>query len=170
MRNRQLNSDEVIALQTLNCCSNAVFANIPNLERRMKATGLGRWIGMTKGAAKVLHLVVRHVLLTGSDPDQREMILRRMGSLQLQFGHTRKHPEKLIMLSQEDAETLLAPVLEKCDLDCPCITYDKNGDRVLNTAMVKACETRKALKRAGMSETGLSYECPYHMMTGRDSK
>lgn len=62
---------------------------------------------------------------------------------------------------QEDAQTLLAPVLDRCDLDCPCVECTEDGERSVRRAMVKGCETRKALKRLGLAEVGLSMERPY---------
>lgn len=170
MKYRDLNHDEIIAVTTLNCCANAIAANLPKLERRLKNGGNGRSIGLTKGAAKAVGNVVGTVLQEAPDEDQRQMIINRMSRLQLQFGVVRKHPENLIIMEVDDARTLLAPVLEKCDLECPCISYDENGNQVGNVAMVKACETRKALKRIGLKEVGLSIECPYQMLLGRERK
>lgn len=165
---RELRSDEVIALTTLNCCANAILDNLPQLEKRLKGAGKGRLFGMAKGASKALAKLVQAVIEESGDPDQQTMIIRRMRGLHLQFGYVRKHPDDLVMMSRDDAETLLAPVLEKCDLECPCITYDEDGNRVGNVAMVKACETRKALKRIGLSENGIGMDCPYQMLMGRD--
>ena len=164
MKYRQLNNDEIIATTTLNCCANAVEANLPKLERRLRENGKGRYIGLCKGAIKIILKIVLAVIQESPDPDQRHMITTRMSRLQLQFGHVRKHPESLVIMDKHDAEILLAPVLEKCDIDCPCITYDADGNRVGNVAMVKGCETRKALKRVGLSEVGISAECPYQMI------
>lgn len=165
MKYRELNNEEVAATTTFNCCANAILDNLPKVERRLKASGNSKWIGLTKGAAKVIARVVQLLIEESPDLDQRHMILTRMSRLQLQFGHVRKHPEELVIMTQHDAEILLAPVLEKCDLDCPCITYDGDGNRIGNAAMVKGCEVRKALKRIGLSEVGLSMDCPYQMLT-----
>lgn len=170
MKYRELNHEEVVATTTFNCCANAILDNLPNVERRLKANGNGRWIGLIKGASKVIAKVVQLLIEESPDPDQQQMILRRMSRLKLQFGTVRKHPEELVIMTQNDAEILLAPVLEKCDLECPCITYDDDGNRIGNAAMVKSCETRKALKRIGLSEVGLSMDCPYQMLTGKSDK
>lgn len=167
MKYRKLNNDEIIAVTTLNCCANAIRENLPRLERRLKAGGKGRCIGLLNGAAKTVANVVQFAIEESPDPDQRQMIINRMSRLKLQFGHVRKHPEELVIMTKHDAEILLAPVLEKCDLECPCITYDDDGNRIGNPAMVKSCETRKALKRIGLSELGLSMDCPYQMLTGK---
>lgn len=167
MKYRELNHEEVVATTTYNCCANAILDNLPKVERRLKASGNGKWINLVKGAAKVIAKVVQMLIEESPDLDQRQMILTRMSRLQLQFGHVRKHPEELVIMTQHDAEILLAPVLEKCDLDCPCITYDEEGNRIGNVAMVKSCEIRKALKRIGLSETGLSMDCPYQMLMGK---
>lgn len=168
MNKRQLSDEEIIALQTMNCCANAIIDKLPKVERRLKANGKGRLIGMLKGAAKIIANAVQCLVETDNDLDHQAMILLRMSRLKLQFGFVRKHPEDLIVMTCEDAQTLLAPALEKCDLECPCITIDENGNQICNKAMVKACETRKALKRIGMRETGLSMDCPYQMMTGNE--
>lgn len=164
---RELRTDEVIALTTVNCCANAILDYLPRLEKRLKESGNGKLFGMSKGAAKAVAKTVQAVIEQSEDEDQRAMIVRRMRGLQLQFGYVRKHPDNLVMMSRDDAETLLAPVLEKCDLDCPCITYDEEGNRIGNRAMVKACETRKALKRLGLSENGIGMDCPYQMLVGK---
>ena len=39
-----------------------------------------------------------------------------------------------------------------------------------NAAMVKGCEIRKALKRIGVSESGLSMDCPYQLMTSETKR
>ena len=167
MKYRELNHEEVVATTTFNCCANAILDNLPKVERRLKASGNGRKIGQLKGASKVIANVVQALIEESPDPDQQQMILTRMSRLKLQFGMVRKHPEELVIMTQHDAEILLAPVLEKCDLDCPCITYDADGNRIGNASMVKGCEIRKALKRIGLSETGLSMDCPYQMLTGK---
>ena len=167
MKYRQLNSDEIIAVTTLNCCANAILDNLPKVERRLKNIGNGRMVGLMKGASKSVANAVQSIIEENPDLDQQHMIITRMSRLQLQFGHVRKHPEDLVIMTKHDAEILLAPVLEKCDIECPCITYDENGNRIGNAAMVKSCETRKALKRIGLSEVGLSMDCPYQMIMGK---
>ena len=166
MKYRQLNNDEIVAVTTLNCCANAILDNLPKLERRLKNSGNGRMIGLLKGAAKSVANVVQRTIEENPDTDVQHMIITRMSRLKLQFGHVRKHPEELVIMTKADAETLLAPVLDRCDLECPCILEDEDGDRIVSTAMVKACETRKALKRIGLSEVGLSMDCPYQMIKG----
>lgn len=168
MKYRQLNNEEIIAVTTLNCCANAVLDNLPKVEHRLKFNSKGRMIGMLKGASKIIAKAVQCLIEENNDPDQQQMIINRMSRLKLQFGHVRKHPEELVIMTKHDAEILLAPVLEKCDLECPCITYDEEGNRIGNNAMVKGCETRKALKRIGLSEVGLNMDCPYQMMTGKE--
>lgn len=165
-RYRQLCDDEVKSVTTMNCCSNAITDCLPHLERRLKTSGNGRYIGLTKAASKILAKVVELVIKESPDTDQQAMIITRMSRLKLQFGHVRKHPEHLVIMTVDDAQTLLAPVLDRCDLECPCIQENDAGDRTVNTAMVKACETRKALKRIGLAEVGLSMDCPYQMISG----
>ena len=167
MKYRQLNHDEVVATTTLNCCANAVLDNVAKVERRLKNCGNGRMIGLLKGASKNIANVVETLIKESPDLDQQQMIITRMSRLKLQFGVVRKHPEELVIMSQHDAEILLAPLFEKCDLDCPCIYYDEEGNKIGNAAMVKGCEIRKALKRIGISEYGLSADCPYQMLTGK---
>lgn len=164
MKYRELSSEEVIAVTTLNCCANAIRDNLPKITRRLKALGMGRLIGLVIGAASILIKVVNLIITESPDHDQQTMIRNRMSRLKLQFGHVRKSPEDLIIMSVDDAQTLLAPCLDKCDIDCPCSLEACNGNVKLHTALVKSCETRKALKRIGVSEVGLSMECPYQMM------
>lgn len=164
MKYRDFSGEEVAALQTLHCCANAIGDNLPKLKRRMKSAGLGRMFGLLSGAAAVVTKCVWALLMSCPDEDKRFSIQTRMSRLHLQFGHVRKHPEDLVMMTTKDAETLLAPVLEKCDLECPCSLEACGGNQKLHEALVKSCETRKALKRIGVSEVGLSMECPYQMM------
>lgn len=154
---REMSHDEIIGTTTLNVCVNAIRDNVQKLSRRL-SDDQKRTI--EQSAAQVAE-VVKYLIEGDGDEDQREMILRRMSRLKLQFGMVRKHPENDIILSQEDAQTLFAPVLERCDLECPCVECTPDGDRAVRRDMVKRCETRKALKRAGVAETGLSMECPY---------
>lgn len=165
-RYRQLCDDEVKGVTTLNCCSNAVMDALPKIERRLRNSGNGRYIGLLKAASKIIANVVERVIKESPDTDQQAMIITRMSRLKLQFGHARKHPEELVIMTKHDAEILLAPVLDRCDLECPCITYDEEGNRIGNIAMVKGCETRKALKRIGLAEVGLSMDCPYQLIKG----
>lgn len=119
MTYRQLNSEEIAATKTLNCCANAIADNLPKVERRLKNSNAGRYIGLVKGLHKVLCTVVRLVIEESPDEDQQQMIITRMSRLQLQFGYVRKHPESLVIMTPHDADLLLAPVLDRCDLDCP---------------------------------------------------
>ena len=170
MKYRTLSSDEIVAVTTLNCCANAILDNLEKLRRRLQSCGLGYLIGLLIGAARIVARVVQSVIDESPDEDQRKMVLIRMSRLQLQFGHVRKHPEELVIMTKADAETLLAPVLDRCDLECPCITLDAEGNPVCDKAAVKACETRKALKRVGLSEVGISMDCPYQMMARREQE
>jgi hypothetical protein len=164
MKYRELSTEEIIAITTLNCCANAISDNLPKLARRFKAIGKGNLIGLLMGASAAAAKAVDLLITESPDPDRQIMIRNRMGSLQLQFGYTRKHPDDLVIMSKEDAQILLSPCLDKCDLECPCSLEACNGNMKMHTALVKACETRKALKRIGVSEVGLSMECPYQMM------
>ena len=167
MKYRQLNNDEIVAVTTFNCCANAILDNLGKIEHRLKANKNGMYIGLLKGASKIIANVVKMLIEENPDKDVQHMIITRMSRLKLQFGHVRKHPEELVIMTKHDAEILLAPVLDRCDLECPCITYDEEGNRIGNSAMVKGCETRKALRRIGLAEVGLSMDCPYQMMMGK---
>lgn len=159
---RKLSTDEIIPLTTINCCANATRDNAPKLARRLMGSGLEENLAK---AADLIAAVVEYIIESAPDPDQRTMILRRMGSLQLQFGHTRKHPEDLIMMDMGDAQTLLAPVLDRCDIDCPYDALSESGV-TCNQAAIKACEVRKALARIGVAETGLGSGCKYQFLLG----
>ncbi len=159
---KKLSSDEVVALTTDNCCANALRDNAPKLARRLNGSGLED--NLTK-AADLVAAVVEYIIEGAPDPDQRTMILRRMGSLQLQFGHTRKHPEELVMMDMGDAQTLLAPLFDRCDIDCPYDALSESGV-TCNQAGIEACEVRKALARIGVAETGLGGECKYQFLIG----
>lgn len=162
MYERDLSTDEIVAITTLNCCANAIEDNLPKLARRLTPEQLET----LKQAGKAVAETVRTVVEAEPDEDHQAMILTRMSRLKLQFGAVRKHPEELVIMTVEDAQTLLAPVLDRCDIDCPCVSYDEDGDKTVSRMLVRRCETRKALKRIGLSEVGLSMDCPYQMTVG----
>lgn len=161
---RKLSSDEIINTTTANCCANALRDCAQKLARRLKGSGLENNLAQ---AADLVAAVVEFIIEGAPDPDQRTMILRRMGSLQLQFGHTRKHPEDVVIMSMPDAQTLLAPLFDHCDMECPFDAIAEDGSRVCDRAAVKACEVRKALVRIGVSENGLGGECKYQFLMGK---
>lgn len=163
---RELSTDEIKGLTTLNVCANAIRDSLPMLGKRFKRAGQEQKQQAVEKLADEVAGVVDWLVHESEDEDQQKMVMTRMSRLKLQFGSVRKHPESLVMMTTEDAQTLLAPVLDKCDLECPCVEYAPNGDRVVIKSLVKACETRKALKRIGLAEVGLSMDCPYMMMLG----
>ena len=163
---KRLNTEEVAAVKTLIVAAAAVEDKLPLIARRLKGMGKGSQVWLLKGAQKQLMNATWAVVRESPDVDQQEYIMRRVDRLQLQFGAVRKHPEDMVILSTADAQTLFAPVLEKCDLDCPCVKLDKNGEEVPDIVAIKQCETRKALVRAGVSQIGLG-TCPYSMLIGR---
>lgn len=159
---RKLSTEEITSLTTANCCANALRDSSPKLARRLKGSGLENNLAQ---AADLVAAVVQYIIEGAPDPDQRTMILRRMGSLKLQFGHTRKHPEDLVMMDMGDAQTLLAPLFDRCDIECPYDALAEEGV-TCNQAAIKACEVRKALTRIGVSETGLGGGCKYQFLMG----
>lgn len=160
---RPLNTDEIKALQTINVAAVASKDNIGLLYRRIDKD----YAAKLQAACDTLREAVEAIIDQSPDEDQRIAIKRRMDHLKLQFGFVRQRPETYLVLSEEDAQTLIAPCLEKCDLECPCIEYGDGGDRTVNKALVKGCETRKALRRLSVSPIGLGSECPYQMLLGR---
>ena len=110
--------------------------------------------------------MVENLVEGAPDPDQRTMILRRMAGLKLQFGHTRKHPEDIVIMDMHDAQLLLAPLFDRCDLECPFEGTDRDGNRIADRAAVKGCEIRKALIRLGVAETGLGGDCRFQYLVG----
>jgi hypothetical protein len=165
---RALSTPEVKGVTTLNCCANAVRDCMPDFGRRFSRPGHDGWMDKLDTAARLIAEVVEGVVTESGDEDQQKMILTRMSRLKLQFGAVRKQPETLVIMTVDDAQTLLAPVLDRCDLECPM------DDETLTDAQrrecIKRCETRKALKRIGLSEVGLSMDCPYQMMPGGKDK
>ena len=157
-------TDEIKVMTTINCCANAVIDSIPRFGKLAKRDGFD-YSGKLAEASRLLSEIVQHLMEIAPDEDQREMIWRRMRGLKLQFGHVAKHPDNLVWLDVNDANTLLAPLLDNCDIACPC-TDDSLTDEQ-KRACVKQCETRKALRRLGVQEDGLSSECPYQWMIGR---
>lgn len=167
---RELSTPEIQGVTTFNCCANAIRDSMKLVEKRLSKPGHEGYMEKLKNAADMVADVVEHLITESDDEDQQKMIRIRMSRLKLQFGAVRKQPETLVIMNIDDAQTLLAPVLDKCDLECPCIEYAENGDRAMVKRLVKACETRKALKRIGLSEVGLSMDCPYQMMPGVKDK
>lgn len=164
---RGLSVDEIKALVTFNCCANAIKENVELVQKRLKKPGHEGCIDNLQKASELVADVVEHLITESDDEDEQALILKKMSRLKLQFGYVRKYPETMVMMNVDDAQTLLAPVLEKCDLECPCIEYGENGEPEVVKRLVKGCETRKALKRLGLAELGLSMECPYRMMVGK---
>lgn len=160
---KRLNTEEVSAVKTAIVAAVALQDKMPYLTRRLKGMGKGRVAGLLKGAQKVMIDSAWDIINESPDEDQRECIKRRVDRLQLQFGSVRKSPEELVYLSAGDAQTLFAPVLEKCDLECPCVKMNKDGEEEPDIVAVKQCETRKALVRAGVSQLGMG-TCPYQFM------
>lgn len=160
---RKLSSDEVVALTTINCCSNALRDNAGKLSRRLRG---GELENSLAHAADVVAGAVENLVEGAPDPDQRTMILRRMAGLKLQFGHVRKHPDDIVIMDMHDAQLLLAPLFDRCDLECPFEAVDADGNRIADRAAVKGCEIRKALIRLGVAETGLGGECKYQFLMG----
>lgn len=163
---KRLNTEEVAAVKTAIVAAAALEDKLPLIARRLKGMGKGSQVGLLKGAQKQMMNAAWAVIRESPDVDQQEYIMRRVERLQLQFGAVRKSPEDMVIISTADAQTLFAPVLEKCDLDCPCVKLDKNGEEVPDIVAIKQCETRKALVRAGVSQVGLG-TCPYSMLIGR---
>ena len=160
---RKLSTEEVKSLTTDNCCANALMDTAPKLARRLRGSGLEE--NLTK-AADLVAAVVEYIIEGAPDPDQRTMILRRMAGLKLQFGHTRKHPEDIVIMDMHDAQMLLAPLFDRCDLECPFEATDADGNRIADRAAVKGCEIRKALIRLGVAETGLGGDCRFQYLMG----
>lgn len=163
---REMSHEEIIGTTTLNVCVNAIRDSADKLARKLTKEQKRT---IEQSAANLAD-VVKQLIEGEGDEDQAEMIKRRMSRLKLQFGVVRKHPEDLVIMTMEDAQTLLAPVLERCDLDCPCVECTPDGEQSVRRAMVKGCETRKALKRLGLAEVGLSMECPYQYIVGNKGR
>lgn len=163
---RELSGPEIVCVTTYNCCANAIRDNLSKVEKRLKRMGREDLMSRLNEAADILSDFVQLMIEESPDEDQRKMILTRMSRLFIQFGHYRKHPEELVIMTLNDSQLLLAPLLDRCDLECPCVEYDAGGDRSVNRELVKRCEVRKALKRIGVSETGLGAECKYQYLTG----
>lgn len=159
MKYRRLNQKEIIAAGTLNCTANAVKANIPALSNRLTDEDEKE----VQDALDVLSGMVGKIIGQTPDEDERAHLERRITSLQVSLGYVKKPFNMKVMLSEEDANVLLWPVLERCNLDCPCISLDEDGDTVAKVGAVKGCVTRKALVRAGVRGTGKSSLCPYYL-------
>lgn len=164
---RELNSDEIQALTTFNCCANACREMLYKVQRRLKEAE-PKYLTDVLKAAELLSGVVEFLITQSGDEDQQQMIINRMARLKLQFGHVRKEPEELVIMTVDDANTLLSPVLDRCDLECPM--EDESLSEAQRRICVKRCETRKALKRVGLSEVGLSMMCPYQLIADAKTK
>lgn len=158
---RKLTTQEIADVTTFNCCANAVQDKLDHFARRERDEGYP-YTDKLREAYRLLAEVVEHVIESAPDEDQRIMIRRRMGALKLDFGHVRKHPMELIWMDLNDADMLLAPVLEKCDLECPC--QDESLTENEQWIACKMCETRKALLRIGVQDSGLGSKCKYQYL------
>lgn len=162
---RKLSTEEIQGLTTINCCANALTDSIAKFSKREKREGYD-YASKLRTAAGLVAEVVEHVIESAPDEDQRVMILRRMSTLKLDFGHVRKHPQDLVMMDYKDADLLLAPVLDRCDLEYPC--QDESLSERQQWAACKACETRKALTRLGVQEAGLGSKCQYQYLLAKE--
>ena len=165
---RELSTPEIQGVTTFNCCANAIRDSMKLVEKRLSKPGHEGYMEKLKNAADMVADVVEHLITESDDEDQQKMIRIRMSRLKLQFGAVRKQPESLVMMTNEDAQTLLSPVLDRCDLECPM--EDETLTDAQRRECIRRCETRKALKRIGLSEVGLSMDCPYQMMPGGKDK
>ena len=159
MQYRRLNQAEVIAAGVLNCSANALEVNIPALSRRLTEDETKA----LEGARKTISEIVCKLIHKTPDEDERERLERRILSLKATLSYVHLPMEEKVILSMKDASTLIWPCLERCNLDCPCVTEDEDGDLIGKTAAIKGCETRRTLVRAGVKGTGRSDLCPYYL-------
>lgn len=158
---RPLNQEEIIAVTTLNCSASASAEKIDKLGKRLSEEDLR---ALTE-ANKTIKEMVTKIVNQGPDLDEKRRIVNRMNALKISVGYTNKPFEQMIFLTMDDANTLIWPALERCNLDCPFAELERElgNEMIYDKTGAKQCETRKALIRAGVKGTGLSEFCPYYM-------
>lgn len=98
------------------------------------------------------------------DPDKREGLQRRMSVMKINLGYVDKKPKEIICLSVDDASTLVGHALNYCEYECPCVTVDDAGERVVMREAVRRCALAGVYKRMMLAGGELSAECPYAMV------
>lgn len=161
---RKLSSEELRALTTINCCTNALRDMQQYIRKMCKRNGREDLLEDLEKAAHLSGGVARAMIEAAPDEDQRIMIIRRMQGLHMQLGYTRKHPPEVVTMDMRDANLLLAPLFDRCELECPC--QDDAYDYKTQMQLVKMCEVRKALVRLGVAEDGLGGKCQYQYLIG----
>ena len=164
---RKLSAEELRALTTINCCTNALRDMKKYIQKMCRRNGREDLLQQLETAAHLSGGVAKELIESAPDEDQKVMIIRRMRGLKLQFGYVRKHPPDIVTMDMKDANLLLAPLFDRYDLECPCL--DDAYDYKTQVQLVKMCEVRKALVRLGVSENGLGGMCKYQMMIGGSS-
>ncbi len=91
---------------------------------------------------------------------------RRMDCLKIHVGQADILPKEYIVLDIGDAQTLCGAALDKCDMDCPCVTVDEEtGERTVIREAVRVCEMAKVFKRLMIRGNQSFAECQYSMLT-----
>lgn len=157
MTKRRLNSDDIIALASVNCCGNALANNLAGFERMTDGEGMEK----LHQALENVQDVVRDVIAAEEDPDRATGIRRRLAGMVVSIGHVHKAPDEMYLVSANDLDMLVAAMLEKCEIDCPCVTWGEDGSRTVDTVAVKRCETAKMFKRLLLREKGMGAECRF---------
>lgn len=165
---RKLSTEELRALTTINCCTNALRDMKQYIQKLCRRNGREELLQQLETAAHLAGGVAKELIESAPDEDQKVMIIRRMRGLKLQVGYVRQHPDDMVTMDMKDANLLLAPLFDRCDLECPCL--DEAYDYKTQVQLVKMCEVRKALVRLGVSETGLGGMCKYQMLIGGEEK
>lgn len=120
-----------------------------------------------KQAAKGLKQLFSAVVSRCGDEDRQVMVRNRAASMNVKVGYADMPQKGKYLIDQDDLNFLVDHMLNYCDMECPCVFYDKSGERSIIKQAVKGCAVRKLYRRIGVAE-GASPECPYSMyLTGR---
>lgn len=120
-----------------------------------------------KQTAKGLKQLFGAIVSRCGDEDRQTMVRNRAASLNVKVGYADTPQQGKYLIDQDDLNFLVDHMLNYCDMECPCVLYNENGERSIIKQAVKGCAVRKLYKRIGVAE-GASPECPYSMyLTGR---
>lgn len=120
-----------------------------------------------KQTAEGLKTLFNAIVSRCGDEDRQTMVRNRAASLNVKVGYADTPQQGKYLIDQDDLNFLIDHMLNYCDMECPCVLYDENGEGSIIKQAVKGCAVRKLYKRIGVAE-GASPECPYSMyLTGR---
>ncbi|MEA5016141.1 MAG: hypothetical protein VB099_16440 [Candidatus Limiplasma sp.] len=152
-----INQSEAMGVALLQAGRCAVQDGLKKLKGMLQELGIYEQL---RESLEALDTAREMVMATCKDEDYRLGLERRIATYRIGLTHARPECPELHVVDDGDMQTLMGHALHYCDYECPCVTVDEEGERIVNTQAVRACEMRKMYKRLLVTE-GPSPECPY---------